>query len=202
MCDELFLAVIVSFDLFLASAAYCNSGIKIPVSSSAVINIICSAVLGISLYLSGIIGNYIPTSVCSICESTVIISLGVLTISRSIARTIMKRIAERGEVSLKLGKSPLALKLYLDDTAADIDNSKILTAGEAATLALASSIDCAAMGLSCGYDGISPVIASLLALACGFAAVRTGSLVGRKISTLNHDLSWVGGIMLILFAFI
>ena len=202
MCDELFLAVIVSVDLFLASASCCAGSIKIPFLSNTVINLICSAILGIFLCLSGFLGNYIPDTVCRICECTVIISLGVFTIAKSIARTIVKKVAETGEMSLKLGKSPLALKLYLDDAAADIDNSKILSAGEAAALAIASSVDCAAIGLSCGYDDTSPVIASVCAFLFGFSAICLGGVIGRKISSLRHDLSWVGGVMLILFALI
>ena len=200
MFDELFLAVIVSFDLFLAAAAYCNSGIKIPLLSSAVINGICAAVLGISLCFSQFIGNYIPPSVFRVCGCAVICFIGALTIVKSIARTLVRKVSERGEMSLKLGKSPLALKLYLDDTAADIDHSKVLSAGEAAALALASSMDSAAMGISCGYDGISPFAASALTLICGFAAMIAGGMAGKKISSLDHDLSWVGGILLIVFA--
>ena len=200
MYEELFLAVIVSFDTLLAAAAYCNSGIKIPLISSAVINLICSAVLGISLCFSGFLSNYIPSSVCRICGCSIIVLIGLLTIVKSIARTLVKRVAERGELSVKLGKSPLALKLCLDDTAADIDHSKVLSAGEAAALALASSMDSAAMGLSCGYSDISPTAASLLTFLCGSAAIWLGGIAGKKISSLDHDLSWVGGILLITFA--
>jgi putative sporulation protein YtaF len=202
MYDELFLAVIVSFDTLLAAAAYCNSGIKIPLISSAVINLICSAVLGISLCFSGFLSNYIPSSVCRICGCSIIVLIGLLTIVKSIARTLVKRVAERGELSVKLGKSPLALKLCLDDTAADIDHSKVLSASEAAALALASSFDSAAMGLSSGYSHISPLLAFVFTLICGFTAIHTGGLIGKKISSLDHDLSWVGGILLIVFAFI
>ena len=167
-----------------------------------VINLICAAVLGISLCFSDFIGNYIPASFCHIGGCCIIVFIGILTIVKSIARTLMRRVAERGEMSLKLGKSPLALKLYLDDTAADIDHSKVLSAGEAAALALASSLDSAAMGMSSGFGNISPLIASVLTLLCGFIAVSTGSLIGKKISSLDHDLSWVGGVMLIIFALI
>ena len=38
MYKEFLLAVTVSIDTYIASAAYCNSGIKIPLLSAAVIN--------------------------------------------------------------------------------------------------------------------------------------------------------------------
>ena len=99
-----------------------------------------------------------------------------------------------------MGKSPIVLRLYLDDTAADFDNSKSLSTAEAAALSLAGSLDSAAIGLSSGFSGISPLSASVCAFLCGFIAILIGNLTGKKISSLHHDFSWVGGVMLILFA--
>lgn len=99
-----------------------------------------------------------------------------------------------------MGKSPIVLRLYLDDTAADFDNSKSLSTAEAAALSLAGSLDSAAIGLSSGISVTSPLLVSVFAIICGSAAILLGNLTGKKISSLNHDFSWVGGIMLILFA--
>ena len=201
MYKELLLAVTVSIDTYIAAAAYCNSGIKIPPLSAAVINLICAAVLGISLGISGLLGHFLSAGICRTAGMLVIIAIGLLTILKSFARTLAKRVEQKGELSVKLGKTPLAVKLYLDDTAADIDHSKILTSGEAAALALASSLDSAAMGLSSGFSHISPFAASCLTFLCGAAAVWAGTVTGKKISSLGRDLSWIGGILLIIFAF-
>lgn len=201
MQREIFLAFIVSIDTYLAAAAYCNSGIRIPAFSAAIINLIGAAVLGISLKFSELLGSFIPVDICHIAGIAVLIFIGLLTIMKSLIRTLIRRISERGELSLKMGKNPIVVKLYLDETAADFDNSKILSAVEAAALALASSFDSAAMGLSSGFDDIRPFITSVFAFLCGFLAIFVGNLTGRKISSLRHDFSWVGGVMLILFAF-
>ncbi len=92
------------------------------------------------------------------------------------------------------------VRLCLDDAAADIDSSKVLSTGEAFFLAFAGSLDAAATGLSCGGTNISGVYAALSTFICGAAALTFGSLTGRKISSLNHDLSWLGGFLLLLFA--
>ena len=202
MYKEFLLAVTVSIDTYIASAAYCNSGIKIPLLSAAVINLICAAVLWISLCLSGIMGHFLSADICRISGMLVMIFIGMLTILKSFARSLAKRVEQKGELSVKLGNTPLAVKLYLDDTAADIDHSKILTAGEAAALALASSLDSAAVGLSCGFSDISPFTASWLTFLCGCAADGAGIVTGKKISSLGRDLSWIGGILIILFAVI
>lgn len=200
LSQEIFLAVIVSIDTYLAAAAYCNSGIRIPPVSSAVISLICAAVLAVSIRFSGFLGNYIPPDVCRICGLSIIIFIGVLTIVKSLVRSLVRRISKVGEVSLKMKGSPLILKLYLDDTAADMDNSKTLSAGEAAALALASSFDSAATGLSSGFAAIRPFATFIFAFICGFLAIFLGTLTGKKISSLRHDLSWVGGVLLIIFA--
>ena len=49
MLKELFISFIVSIDIFLAAAACCNSGIRIPLLSALLIDLISAAVLGISM---------------------------------------------------------------------------------------------------------------------------------------------------------
>ncbi|MCR4794738.1 MAG: manganese efflux pump [Ruminococcus sp.] len=200
MLKEIFLAFIVSIDTFLAAAACCNSGIKIPILSAAVIDFICAAVLGISIAFSQLLCSIVPLGIFRLCGAAVLITLGALTIAKSLVRSLIRRISDRGELSVKMGGSPLILKLYLDDTAADADHSKLISAGEAAALALASSLDSAATGISCGYGDISPFTAFSAAFVCGAAALSLGSFTGRKISSLHHDLSWAGGLLLIIFA--
>lgn len=202
MYRELFLAVVVSIDTYLASAAYCNSSIRIPFSSAFIISFICAAVLGAATALSGFLGAFISADICRIAGAGVLSFIGAVTILKSLIRSLVKHISERGELSLKLKGCPLILRLYLDDTAADTDNSKTLSAGEAAALAIASSLDSAATGLSSGFSGISPVFSAIFAFICGISAIYLGWLTGRKISSLGHDLSWVGGGMLIAFAFV
>lgn len=201
MYDEIFLAVIVSLDTYLAAAAYCNSGIKIPLLSISVISLISAAVLGISLEFSDFIGSFVPSGLCRICGTAVITAIGIITVFKSIIRSIAKHISKKGEVSVRSDKYGIVVKLYLDDTAADFDNSKILSAAEAAALALASSLDSAATGLSSGFSGINPLTAFLFTFMAGFISIALGNITGKKISSLHHDFSWVGGILLILFAF-
>lgn len=200
MVQELILALIVSTDTFLVAAAYCNSGIKIPLSSAVVINLTGATVLGISLLLSDIAGSFIPAGICRALGLILLTSIGVITVFKSLVRILVRRLSQRGELSLRTGSSGLVIKLYLDDTAADIDDSKLLSPSEAAALALASSLDSAATGLSSGFCGLSPLRTAAFAFAAGFAAIAAGNISGKKISSSDRDLSWLGGILLIAFA--
>lgn len=202
MCEELFLAMIVSIDTYLAAAAYCNSGIRIPVFSALMINAVGAAVLGITTGFSETIGNRLPANVFRICGRALLTTIGVLTIMKSLIRNIAKRLSENGAINLKTEKGSLVVRLYLNDTAADTDNSKVLSMPEAFTLALASSLDSAATGLGSGCGSISPVKVSVITFFWGTFMVILGNLTGRKIASLDRDLSWIGGILLIAFAFL
>lgn len=200
MYETIFLALAVSVDTYLAAAAYSNSEIKIPPASAAVISAVGAAVLGFSLKLSELLGRIIPAGVCETAGLIILIVIGVITIFKSFIRSLVKRISDVGELSLQMSRIGLGVSIYLDDTAADIDKSKTLSPTEAAALALASSLDSAATGINCGFSGINPLITSALALAAGFFAIILGGLTGKKISSLRHDFSWVGGALLIAFA--
>lgn len=200
MLKEIILAAVVSVDTMLAAAVYRGSGIKIPISSAVLINIISSAVLLSALLFSELAVRIIPVEICHISGFVIMTAIGMLAISKSLVRSIIKRISRHGELSLRLGSEGIVMKLYLDDTAADRDNSKILSPYEAIAFALADSFDSAATGLSAGLSDIHPVYAGILAFIVGTAAVYIGIFTGKIISSMNRDLSWTGGVLLIIFA--
>lgn len=201
MFNEIFLAVIVSLDIFLAAVSYSSCGIKIPPSSAVTISLISSVILGISLKFSELISNFIPQKICCISGLFVLTAIGIITVFKSLIRSLVKKLADKESVSLKMNSLGIVVKLYLDDTAADFDKSKSLSLSEASALALASSLDSAATGLNCGLIGIEPLAASLFSFIAGCAAIAAGSLTGKKISSPTCDFSWVGGALLIIFAF-
>ncbi len=200
MLREFFIAFIISIDIYLAAAACCNSGVKIPLSSALVIDMFSASVLFISITLSDIISGFITTQTIHIIGTAVLITIGSLNIAKSILRSVIRRISEKDGISVKMGELSVFVKLCLDDSAVDMDSSKVLSIGEAAVLALAGSFDAAATGLSCGGKDISALGAAAAVFICGASALILGSLTGRKISSLNRDFSWTGGLFLILFA--
>lgn len=198
MFREIILSVIISIDIFLAATAYRSCGIKIPVSSTIVINAIGAFFLGISLIFSRLLGIIIPENICGICGFVILTAMGILTVFKSLIRNLVRRLSERGELSLHPGSSGIVVKLYLDDTAADFDSSKILSPKEAAALAIAASLDSVSIGLGVGYE-INPAISAIFAFIAGSLAILLGSLTGQKIASLNRDFSWIGGTALIIF---
>ena len=111
MSQELILAFIVSIDTYLVAAAYCNSGITIPLTSAAVINLTGAGVLGISLLVSDIAVSFIPAGICRTLGLIVLTSIGVLTVFKSLVRILIRRLSENGELSLRTGKEYNAAKI-------------------------------------------------------------------------------------------
>jgi putative sporulation protein YtaF len=202
LLKELFLAFIISIDIYLASAACCNDGIKIPLSSALIIDLFSTGILCVSVSLSDLITVFVSSHTIHIIGTFVLLTIGSMNIAKSLLRNIIRYISENDGLSLKMGTCSMFIQLCLDDTAVDIDRSKVLSAGEAVILALAGSLDAAATGLSCGGCDISVFYAAISAFMCGASALLLGSLTGRKISSLRHDFSWAGGFLLIIFAIV
>lgn len=200
MNQEILLALIVSADTFLTAVAYRSSEIRIPLLSAFVINFTGALMLSLSLMLSDFIGQFIKPEICSIAGFIILTLIGLVTIFKSIIRTLVRKLSQPDEIAFKAGSSGIIVKLYLDDTSADSDGSQTLSAHEALALALAGSLDSVSTGLSCGFNEINPLLSGIFTLTAGFLALALGTLFGRKIASLNHDLSWLGGVFLIAFA--
>ena len=92
-------------------------------------------------------------------------------------------------------------ELKADPPEADRDASNTLSSAEAASLAVAMSLDGLAVGFGAGMGNASPVLVLLFSLLLTAAAVMGGSALGNRVAArLRHDLSWVGGALLLLLA--
>lgn len=202
MKTSFFLSFIISIDSYLIAVAFRNNRIKIPISSAAVITLMGAAVLSISLKFSQIISDVIPPDIFHSVGMCIIITIGLLTVFKSILRNLANKISEKGELSVKMGKSPIMVKLYLDDTSADLDNSKSLSLFEAAVLALSNSIDAAAVGLTAGSLDTSPAYAAVFTIMWGLFAFVFADITAKKLLTLKNDLSWIGGLCIMILAVI
>lgn len=202
MIRVIFTVLTINLDVFLAAAAYRNDGIHIPRRSAAVICAFSSAILFLSISLADLVTSYITMSICRKISMILMSAIGMGIIFRSISRSLIKRIPDGKRLTLKTASYSLVIRLYLDDTAADSDNSKSLSVREALSLAAASSLDCAAVGMGLGLADIKPFAVTFLTFLTAISAMFLGGLTGKKISSLDLDLSWVGGILLIVIAFL
>ena len=172
----------LSIDAFVASFAYATSKIKIPFKSALIINAVST------------------TSICF----TMLLILGL---SKLFDSTLKALIGPRGSLTrnyeFKVSDFRFFLKVYIDNTAADVDHSLTLSPKESFSLALALSLDGLAAGFGAGLVAANFLQIILFSLIVNIIAILGGCFVGNKIAEKTElNLSWLSGVTLILLAFL
>ena len=203
LLHTLILVIALSIDAFVASFAYGTDSIKIPVSSLTVITLICSATLGISMFVGALISPYLPTNFTNTLCFCMLLLLGVVKLFDSTLKAFMKRHqSKHKKLSFTLFDMKFILQIYIDSREADKDQSRRLSPAEAASLAIALSLDGFGVGFGIGLISISIWQVIVVSACSTIIAILLGGLLGRKISKLfKHDFSWLSGVLLIALAF-
>lgn len=202
--DAILLVSALSMDAFVASFAYGTSKIKIPFKSAMTINLVCSSILAIALFMGSIISKYIPSVfTTSICV-TMLLMLGLSKLFDSTLKSILVKSGTLSrDVSFKLFDFRFFLRVCLDSTEADIDHSYELSPKESFSLAVALSLDGLAAGFSTGLMVTNYVEIILFSLVINIVAVLLGCTIGNKVAQKSElNLSWLSGVTLILLAFL
>lgn len=202
--EPLVLVTALSVDAFVASFAYGTNQIKIPFRSVAVISGICSAILGVSLFLGSLVRPFMPEHLAGVLCFSILFLLGIAKLCDSAIKSLIRR--SQG-IHKKISFSAMHLRFILDVYAnpenADSDCSKSLSAVEAAPLAIALSLDGLAVGFGAALSEAAPLRAVLFSLVANVIAVCAGSLTGNKVAEkIPLDLSWVSGLLLMVLAFL
>lgn len=183
------LTTALSADAFASGFAYGANKIKISFLSVTVINVVCTAVLAVSLFLGKAIGSVIPSVVTVAVCACILILLGLVKIFDGL---IKKGFRKSGSTILNLCANP---------EKADFDNSKTLSVKEAFFLAIALSLDGIAVGVGSGIAEQSLTLYTAIicfSFVTGAVLILAGAVLGRKLAaktTLN--LSWLSGLILI-----
>lgn len=203
MLEVLLLVSALSLDAFVASIAYGTNKIIIPFSSLFVINSVCSTFLAISLLLGSILKKFIPDRATLIISFVILFLLGIYYLFESLIKTYLRKHTNSNKkVTVKLSDIQFVLDIYLDETKADINKSKILSYKEAFYLAVALSLDSLAVGFAGSLADINYLLVILCSFICGILAILLGTFIGRKlVEKININLSWLSGILLIALAF-
>ncbi len=200
MIETLLLVFTLSLDAFVASIAYGTNEIKIPFVSMTIINITCSSLFALSLFLGSIVKKFIPKGITLLISFLILILLGIFYLFQSLIKSyIAKSSTPNKKIKLKI--SDLIINIYIDETSADFNKSKNLNPKEALYLAIALSLDSLAIGFSSSLTGINYVQVIFFSLFYGIIAVQLGLLIGRKlVEKSNFNISWLSGVILIILA--
>lgn len=206
--EAFLLAAALSTDAFVACFAYGAGRIRIPLRSMLVIVGVCTGLLAASLFLGALLQPWLPAGVTAGVSFAVLALLGAVKLCDSFLKAQIRRRAARSaplrkEWRFSLFSLNVILNIYADPPAADRDASKTLSPGEAASLAVAMSLDGLAVGFGAGLGGAPHGLILLFSLLLSGAAVLGGSALGnRAASRCRRDLSWTSGLLLLLLAFL
>jgi len=200
----LVLALILSIDIFAVSFAYGTSRIKIPFKSIMIITIVGSVILGLSIYFGAFLLPFMPEGAADVLAFIILFTLGIIKIFDSL---IKRYIRKKGRASKKVQFSAFSLKfvldVYADPEKADLDKSRVLSPKESLAVAIAVALDAFALGFGAGLIEVNPIQIIGFSLIIDVAAVLLGCFVGKKIAQkVPINLSWLGGVILIVLAFV
>lgn len=197
--DILFVLAMIT-DTFLASLSYSSGKIKIPFLSGIIISVISSAVLTISLCISKWAGIFIPENYCRIFGAILLGIVGTIQFCQNGLKSILKKHSGNGQLSFKFFSIGFVISVYLDETKADADKSKVLSAKESIALAAALSVDSVSGGLGAGLSGANVFRICIMSLILGMLSIAAGNKIGAGISHKSLDLSWLSGVFLIILS--
>lgn len=201
--EAILFTLALSTDALITSLAYGSNKIKIHWSSALIIAFICTGILGISLLLGSLIKTFIPEGVLKYISFTILILLGLAKLMDNMIKTLINKytIIDK-KLKFTMFNLNFILNIYANPSEADLDQSKTISSKEALSLALALSLDSMAAGLGAAIGDINIPAVILLSIVLTVVSIKFGEFIGNKISDKIPFISWLGGVILIVVAFL
>ncbi len=188
--DVILLVIVVSIDCFAAALTYGLAKIKVGFLSAAVISLVGSMVLWLSLVIADILSRIFSPETAQTVGGLMLVLMGLLMISKRLIRKFVKE------------KQHGITAIFLDEKKADYDNSKDISVKEAFFLAGILSTDCFLSGLAAGlgFSQNQKIWSIILNFFGGIFAIYLGLFIGKLFSKRikNVDLSVLDGLVLIM----
>lgn len=200
--EAVILASTLSVDAFIASFAYGNSKIKIQFPTVLIISLVSSGILGIFLFLGGLVRPYLPSNLGSILCFAVLFLIGMTKILDNLMKSIIRRQGELSKnIHFSLFHLRFILNVYADPELVDVDSSKTISPMEACSLAVALSLDGMAAGFGAALGEVNGWFVFLASFVTNAVAVMLGETLGQRTSErMGGQLSWLSGAVLIVLA--
>jgi putative sporulation protein YtaF len=197
------LASSLSADAFTAGFAYGSKKIRIPMVSLQVINFVCCAIMGAAMFFGYLVKPLLSQGVAGWLAFGVLFVMGVVKLADGIVKALIRRhMGLDRAFRFSVFDIQFILHLYANPEAADADVSAHLSASEAVALAVSLSLDGMAVGFAAVLAGVNPWALLGWSLVTNMAAILAGRKIGHSLADkLPFNISWVGGIVLIVLAF-
>lgn len=201
--STLLLVIGLCVDTFVTSFSYGVNKIKIPFISAIVINLVSTTFLAISLYFGKLVSSFLSPSFTTFLGFIILFILGFLHLGESLLKVYWKR-RNTSATAFDFKLFDMKFTVNMEIAEEDLYNPKtrLLKSSEAASIAIAISIDELAIGFGLGLVAVSPLFLIGLFALCAMISVFLGSFLGRTLA-VNTDLnlSWITGATLLLIAF-
>ena len=181
------LVVVLSMDAFAAGFSYGIERVKVPFLSRAIIALLSGGMLTASLLAGNFLMGFIPEPLTKGISFAVLFLLSLYKFYDALQSLRSK--------NGKLTTGMISQKVNKEDKA-------VLSCREGALLAIALSIDNVSAGLCTRTLSLPSIILLLLTTAIHFFAFRLGLLTGSVLSRRSRRLTWLGGAVLMLLAFL
>lgn len=220
------LAMAVSLDGFGVGITYGLRKIRIPLLSVAIISLCSGLIILTSMMVGVALSRWLSPHGASAVGAGILICIGIWALVQFFrnrekegpspaeersdehkASVSASASAERAVLTLELRRMGIIIQILRTPSAADVDRSGIITAGEAFLLGMALSLDAFGAGIGAALVGFPPLLtAGLIALASGtflWLGMRVGFVVAgwrwvRRLTVLPGIILIVMGIMKLL----
>lgn len=200
--EALLLVTALSMDAFVSSFAYGANKIKIPFKSVIVIDIICTSILAISIFLGIYVSPNIPELLTKTISFFILFILGIIKLFDGTIKILIRKYNKlHKKIKFSIFDLNFVLNIYANPQDADIDSSRILSPKESIYLAIALSIDGLAVGFGAGLTDINYFLIIIFSLLSHIIAIMLGCCLGNKIAEKSSlNLSWLSGLILIVLS--
>jgi putative sporulation protein YtaF len=210
------LSFAVSLDGFGVGITYGVRKIKIPVSSIFIISACSGLIILFSMMVGVAMTGWMSPHITSTVGAIILIGIGIATLIQFIRSGDREGTEQRKKVSgIAMGKDDmltykpvltmelkvfgLIIQILRSPSAADMDRSGTITAGEAFFLGTALSLDAFGAGIGAALVGFPPLLTAILIAAASGLFLWSGTRVGFWVSGWRwiRQLSMLPGIILI-----
>lgn len=210
----LLLAMAVSLDSFGVGLNYGLRRITVPIGSILIISICSGMVMLVSMLMGSLVLPLVPERYAGWAGGTILIGIGLWAFIQmrrqhqaGDKRTVVQQDRDVDELQaprrifhLEIKRAGIVIDILRTPATADMDRSGTISAGEAALLGAALSLDAFGAGIGAALIDLTPwVTAPVIALFCAVflqLGIHAGKLASRAV--WMNRLSFVPGIILIM----
>lgn len=180
------LAVVVSLDGFVAAVAYGARRLRLTFLAVIMVSLSSALAVGISMYVGQYVACFFPAQITEYIGAALLLILGFYFLyqqsrpSKQAPGAAPPSINRQLIAQLHLRVFGLVVQILRDPTAADFDQSGIITWQEAWLLGIALSLDSFAVGIGAAMSGMSPQLTALMAGGVTLASLLLGWELGYR----------------------